>query len=205
MSLCFSFCAYDPHPLQIEKFSTDWELIRSELAQVGDIYDEGVAANLDQCRLACEHNAKVFAYDQLKAAAALKKQELKLLRRSVHEVLLSDPIEAQHARDAIRDEQLQYYHARETQREQVRRDMGGAGWHKTIEAEVVAAGFPPIPLEQEVPPEEEGVMSFLLTHLEMEASLTGDYDSITEASKSLALELQAGIREFDVVEKKVGK
>ena len=34
--------------LQITKFSTDWELLKAELLQVGHIYDEGVAANLEQ-------------------------------------------------------------------------------------------------------------------------------------------------------------
>ncbi len=170
---------------------------------MGDIYDEGVAANLDQCRLACEHNAKVFAYDQLKIASALKRSEIKLLRRSLHRTLMSDTVEAEQARANGRREQLKYYVERETKREQVRREMGGSGWHKTIEAEVVAAGYPPIEPQQEVVPEEEAVMSYLLTHLEMEGSLGGDYDSITEASKSLAIELQAGIRDFDTVEKRV--
>lgn len=34
--------------IQIDKFSIDWELIKTELLQVGDIFDEGISANLDQ-------------------------------------------------------------------------------------------------------------------------------------------------------------
>ena len=52
-------------------------------------------------------------------------------------------------------------------------------------------------------PEEEFVMSFLLTQTEMELSLAGDYESITEATKTMALELQQGIIGFDSNEKKV--
>jgi hypothetical protein len=39
---------YDSAFKQIDKFSADWELIKMELFQIGDIFDEGVAANLDQ-------------------------------------------------------------------------------------------------------------------------------------------------------------
>lgn len=35
---------------QMDKFQTDWELMKSELVQVGDIYDESVASNLEQVR-----------------------------------------------------------------------------------------------------------------------------------------------------------
>lgn len=82
-------------------------------------------------------------------------------------------------------------------------------------------GYPAIPVEKEVPPEEEYVFSFLLTQVtwrcpqvgpipdpflllqvEMEVSLAGDYDSITEATKTMALELQQGILAFDSNEKK---
>lgn len=35
----------------MEKFAADWILIKAELRQVGDIYDEGVAANLEQVKI----------------------------------------------------------------------------------------------------------------------------------------------------------
>jgi len=64
-------------------------------------------------------------------------------------------------------------------------------------------GYPAIPSDKEVVPEEEFVMSFLLTQVEMEVSLAGDYDSIVEATKTLAVELQQGLLAFDASEKKV--
>lgn len=176
---------------QIEKFSADWELIKAELLQIGEVYDEGsksdilievnvycvgVASNLEQCRLACEHNAKVFAYDQLKATAALRKIELSKLKVALRKELRKDSKEAEEARAVQRREMLKYYREREIKREQVRRELGGPGWWKTIEAEVVAAGFPAIDQVTEPVPEEESVMSYMLTHLEMDASLSSDYD-----------------------------
>ena len=44
--MCLSVCLFH----QLTKFSTDWELLKAELLQVGHIYDEGVAANLEQVR-----------------------------------------------------------------------------------------------------------------------------------------------------------
>ena len=100
---------------QITKFSTDWELLKAELLQVGHIYDEGVAANLEQvractvtiyctlsksylisfisfcqCRLACDHQAKLFAYDQLKFSAEVKRVAMKQLRAAVISELMTD-------------------------------------------------------------------------------------------------------------------
>jgi hypothetical protein len=76
--------------LQINRFSTDWELLKAELLQVGHIYDEGVASNLEQCRLACDHQAKLFAYDQLKFAAEVKRVAMKQLRTAVIGELMTD-------------------------------------------------------------------------------------------------------------------
>lgn len=39
---------YESSFAQIDKFGVEWELLKTELMQVGDIYDEGVAANLEQ-------------------------------------------------------------------------------------------------------------------------------------------------------------
>lgn len=42
-------CEYiDIFYTQVSKASADWELIKTELLQVGTIYDEGIAANLEQ-------------------------------------------------------------------------------------------------------------------------------------------------------------
>ena len=65
------------------------------------------------------------------------------------------------------------------------------------------AGFPAIEPEHLCVPEEEFVMSYMLTQIEMELSLKNDYDSITEATKNMVMELQAGIKDFDETEKRV--
>jgi len=41
---------YESAVKQIEKFQNDWQLIEKELLQVGNIYDESLEANLEQCR-----------------------------------------------------------------------------------------------------------------------------------------------------------
>jgi hypothetical protein len=50
---------YDSAFKQIDKFSADWELIKMELFQIGDIFDEGVSANLDQV---CPLSLSLFIY-----------------------------------------------------------------------------------------------------------------------------------------------
>ena len=59
---------YESAAKQIDKFGADWQIIESELLQVGNIYEESLEANLEQCRLACEHNSKVFAGSSLDSA-----------------------------------------------------------------------------------------------------------------------------------------
>ena len=49
--------------------------------------------------------------------------------------------------------------------------------------------------------EEEIVMSFMLTQVEMEASLANDYDSISEATRKIAKDLQEDILTYDAKEK----
>jgi len=84
---------------------------------VGHIYDEGVAANLEQvrapatvdsplltlpylplstwqCRLACDHQAKLFAYDQLKFSAEVKRVAMRQLRAAVITELMTDTCNA---------------------------------------------------------------------------------------------------------------
>ena len=68
---------------------------------------------------------------------------------------------------------------------------------------VCRLGFPKIEPEREMAPEEEMVMSYLLTQIEMELSLADDYDSISEATKTMAIELQTEIKAFDQKEKEV--
>ncbi|KAJ1402640.1 hypothetical protein B484DRAFT_405361, partial [Ochromonadaceae sp. CCMP2298] len=172
------------------------------LTQVGDIFDEGVAANLEQCRMTCEHSAKLFAYDQLKVAGKVKTVELRAMRNAVHRQLRADGFEQQVSRREMLLEYEQYRHLREAKRASLTKELGG--WSRTIEAELADAGFPPTLPETSAVSEEEGVMSYMLTQVEMELSLRNDYDSITEATKTIAMELQTiamelqeGIKEFD--------
>lgn len=185
-----------------------------------------------QCRLACDHQAKLFAYDQLKFSAEVKRVAMKQLRAAVISELMTDTcnalklnpplfspcggpiqylsapltvvvcaVEAEQRRARTREEQRQYLQERERRKQLLRAEYGD--WSDTVEAELYSQGYPALPVEKEVVPEEEFVMSFLLTQTEMELSLAGDYDSIMEATKTMALELQQGIIGFDSTEKKV--
>ena len=192
---------YESAFTQIDKFGAEWELIKTELLQIGNIYDDGVSGNLEQCRQSCEHEAKLFAYDQLKVAALVKKNEMRALRNALHRQLRADTFEEEHRRAQLLQEHRDYNRTRNTHRARLQCEL--QGWGETIEAELREMGFPPIEAEHEAVPEEEAVMSYMLTQIEMEVSLAGDYESIVEATKNMALELQTGLREFDQTEKKV--
>ena len=47
-----------------------------------------------QCRLACDHQAKLFAYDQLKFSAEVKRVAMKQLRAAVISELMTDTCNA---------------------------------------------------------------------------------------------------------------
>lgn len=151
--------------------------------------------------MACEHTVKLFAYDQLKIATKVKAVELRALRNSLHRCLRADTLEEERARAALCADHAAYNRAREAKRQQLQREL--AGWGTAVEAELRDAGFPPIEPELLAVPEEEFTMSYMLTQVEMEASLRNDYDSIAEATKAMTMELQQGIRDFDETEKKV--
>jgi hypothetical protein len=106
------------------------------------------------------------------------------------------------ARQVKRKEQLEYYNHRETKKEEICREYHERN-PRILEEEVNRTGLLPIEPEEDMLTEEELAMSFLLTQVEMEASLENDYHSILDASKSMAIELQASIKEFDNTEKKV--
>lgn len=192
---------YESAFTQIEKFGAEWEVIKTELLQVGNIYDEGVSSNLEQCRLACEHNAKLFVYDQLKQAGQVKKNEMRALRNALHRQLRADTHEQEAARAKLLVEHRAYNMERNKRKAALHREL--FGWGDTIEAELREMGYPPIDPELEAVPEEEAVMSFMLTQIEMELSLAGDYDSIQEATRSMAIELNQSIQDLDETEKSV--
>lgn len=151
--------------------------------------------------MACEHNAKLYAYDQLKIATKIKAVELRAMRNAVHRQLRADTHDQQRARAALCADHAAYTHTRNAKREAIAREL--QGWNSAIEAELKESGFPAIEPEHLCVPEEEFVMSYMLTQVEMELSLKNDYDSITEATKNMVIELQGGIKDFDDTEKRV--
>jgi hypothetical protein len=179
--------------------------------------------------LACEHAAKLFVYDQIKLTGHIKTKELRAFRVALAAELDHDSFDAIHVRELKRLEQLDYYRDREIRREQIRREIKGnasschclpsPSIHRLsvaclsvclvtapsmyVEQELCSQGYLPIDKDDDMLTEEELAMSFLLTQIEMEASLEADYSSILEASKSMAIELQTSIKEFDATEKKV--
>lgn len=80
------------------KFLQDWDLISLELRQVGDIYDESIATNLEQCRMLCEHQIKLMKYDQSKVIQETLNSELPHIRQGLSTILQSDTIEAENQR-----------------------------------------------------------------------------------------------------------
>jgi hypothetical protein len=151
--------------------------------------------------MACEHTVKLFAYDQLKVATKVKGAELRAMRNALHRALRADTPEEERSRAALCADHAAYNRARNAKRQQLQRELGG--WGAVIEAELAEAGYPPIAPEDLAVPEEEFVMSYMLTQIEMELSLRTDYDSVSEATKAMTMEMQQGIREFDETEKKV--
>jgi len=193
---------YESAAKQIDKFGQDWSLIESELLQVGNIYDDSLDANLEQCRMACEHNAKVFAYDQAQSVTAVKKKEMIELREAHHKVLFFGAEASRFAEDAreiTRKKQRKQLNDREIKKAQLQIDL--ANFPDSIEAELADLGLEDIPRKNLMRNEEEMVMSFILTQLEMESALAIDYDSISEATRKIAHDLQEDILTFDVKEK----
>eukprot|EP00981_Chlorochromonas_danica_P005459 scaffold1091_cov164-Ochromonas_danica.AAC.82 len=205
---------YDAAYKQIEKFTGDWELIKAELQQVGDIFDEGMTNNLQQCRMACEHAIKVFAYDQLKQVAHIKADDLGLLRKDLRKHLRSDRLEIQAARENLRRTQYDQWLTYATAKYKLLLEYNGSKPYDDndifdtryksmtfIEEELAAAGYVKLSKEEDLLTEEELVMSYLLTQLEMEESLSNDYDSILTATQKMAQELLQSVADFDVSEK----
>jgi hypothetical protein len=129
--------------------------------------------------------------------------ELRAMRNAVHRALRADTKEEERSRAALCADHTAYNRSREAKRAQLQREL--SGWGGVIEDELREAGFPAIEPEHLAVPEEESVMSYMLTQLEMELSLKNDYDSVAEATKSMTMEMQQGIREFDETEKRVSQ
>lgn len=215
---------------QMDKFLHDWVLIETELNQVGDIYDETVESNLEQCRLQCEHVVKVFTYEQLKAATTTKKEQFALFRGTLSNLFMSDTYDTEYYRNLPRVEQETRYREKERkimherweyQQYELQRclDEGFSDELEQIKARFAYESTQPVFVpffkgdgipeeeggwdaeEEYVQPEEERVMSFLLTQVEMECALGDDYDSISTATKTMSLQLNQDLQKFDAKEK----
>ena len=85
-----------------------------ELVQVGNIFADSVDSNLEQCRMNCEHNVKLFSYDQTKKAKSMKALETKLLEVHLRIYLLNDTLFAEHERVTAYNSQQLHIQERET-------------------------------------------------------------------------------------------
>lgn len=183
----------------MDKFTHDFSLLSTELFQVGDIYDESVATNLEQLRMACEHNISVWKYDQSRAVAENKEIALRGLRVAFRKTLRSDTLAAQRAREDIRSRQLAAAAARDAKKKELMVEM--KGWEYLIEPELEKLGFPAADPALAMRPEEELVMSFMLRQVEMECALNDDYTSMQSACERVSKEGEDGITDFDKREK----
>ena len=77
------------------------------------------------------------------------------------------------------------------------------GWTATVDQDLEKMGLPPIDPLDEIVPEEEYVMSFMLTEIEMELTLAQDYDSVIDATRTQAVHMQKTTLEFDDKEKRL--
>ena len=124
------------------------------------------------------------------------------MRNALHRTLRADTFDEQQARAALCIEHANYNATRDIHRQQLAAGQNGND-ENTLEAALRYAGFPPIDPVHLGVPEEEYVMSYMLTQIEMEQLLKTDWDSITEATKMMAVEFQQEIKKFEDTKKKV--
>jgi hypothetical protein len=157
---------FDGSQKQLDKFSNDWKIIEKELLQVGEIYDESCASNLEQCRLACEHSSKIFAYDQAKSIADIQAAEMKLIRKNFRTHMFrgaESTVDAHRARDISRNKAKEYADRRAAKRAVLMKELSGR--EELVEAELKDMGLGPQDPNKLIRPEEEIVMSYILTQV----------------------------------------
>lgn len=187
---------------QIDQFSSNWEAIKKEMTSVGFVYDEGIAANRQQCRLVSDHDNKVFCHNLLKLASDTKRMELNHVRREgIRALVKDDSIEAQMQREDLRQQQLAYYEARENRKLDMCKERGG--WSREVDKELDTMGMVSIDPKDEVVPEEEFVMSFILSQVELESTVASNYDLLIKETKSKAMEMSREISDFEQMEVKM--
>ncbi len=191
---------YESSFKQMEKFYEDWNQLKAELLQVGLIYDDSVDVNLQQCYMNCEHYIKEFVFNQFKNVTDKKKVEMITLRKAVRKVLRADTVQAEKSRAKVRDRQIKDFEKREMKRrELLTKDPSLYG--DKVENQLDRLGLKRLEPSQEMKPEEEVVMSYVLRQIEMEESLGNDYESIVTATKKSSIDVQNDIKRFNESEK----
>jgi hypothetical protein len=161
---------YEAAHKQLGKFVDDWNLIETELLQVGDIFDESTVSNLEQMRMTCEHAAKVFVYDQMKSINEIRVQELKIMRSKLTEIFRQDTMQTQEARIAARAVQQQQLQTRAQVKKQLTKEWG-QGWDKEIEDELIARNLRDIDEDSQIRTEEEIMLSYLVQEVKSHCSI----------------------------------
>ena len=126
--------------------------------------------------------------------AALRRNFRMHLRASAESSL-----EAEAARQRLREAQRAHAQKREAKRALLMHELSGRS--ELVEAELKDLGLLAPDPKARIRDEEEMVMSYLLTQVEMEAALGGDYASVMDATKTLARDVSADIAKFDEQER----
>lgn len=172
---------------QLDKFYKDWAIIKTELDQAGVHFDEAVELNLKDCIDSIHEEIELFKFNQLDFVNPLKESELNIMRNSCHRTICLDTLEGEGARDNVRDLQLQHHYQREHNRRILMHKHNFI--NADVEAELLAMDLGPTDPNQEVRPEEEIVMSYMLRQIEMEIGIEKSYDLIDTFTKKKTAEL----------------
>lgn len=182
---------YDGAFKQLEKFYENWHTLKSELTEVGNIYDQSVSANLEQVVFNCADYRHSFVTENLNSVSSVKATEISRLRWSLHDALRSDHIKAEKARDKVRQRQAKQLNDRELKRKELLMKNPSV-WGEVLESQLERAGHKLLDPSQLMKPEEEIVMSYMLRQIEMEFALNEDYDSVIATATKLGQSLEIG-------------
>lgn len=139
---------------------------------------------------------------QAKSIQEIQARELTALRRNFRMHLRSSPessLEAEAARQRLREAQRAHARKREAKRALLMQELSGRA--ELVEAELKDLGLTAPDPKARIRDEEEMIMSYLLTQVEMEAALSGDYASVMDATKTLARDVSGDVAKFDEQER----
>lgn len=148
----------------------------------------------------CEHNIKLFSYDQVKKAKSMKALEAKVLETHLRIYFLNDTLFSEHERFTAYSTQQLYLNERESKLQEYTGFYQG-GWEHMIEPELEKLGLTPIKSEDLLFSEEELVMSFMVRQVEMRVTLENDYDNLVTTTETMAGKLMEGIQLYNADEK----